>query len=122
MKDNNEIKRFNFRIKRVRSKIKGTHERPRLAVYRSNKHLYAQIIDDTVGKTIISTSTISKEFKKLNDNMNSKIDISKMIGTILAKKSFKHGIKKVVFDRRGYKYTGKIKILANAARINGLEF
>ena len=114
-------KRFDYRVKRVRSKITGTQERPRLAVHRGHKHIYAQIIDDSKGVTLAAASTLSPELKgklKITDTVTA----AKSVGDLIAKKASEKGVKKVVFDRRGYEYTGKIKALADAARENGLEF
>jgi large subunit ribosomal protein L18 len=114
-------KRFDYRVKRVRSKITGTEGRPRLSVRRGHKHIYAQIIDDNKGITIVSASTLSPELKgKLN--VTDTVAAAKSVGDLVAKKAAEKGIKKIVFDRRGYEYTGKIKALADAARENGLEF
>ncbi|MDR0800087.1 MAG: 50S ribosomal protein L18 [Endomicrobium sp.] len=119
MKDSN--KRFGYRVKRVRSKIDGTGDRPRLSVHRGHKHIYAQIIDDGKGITLASASTLSPELKgklKVTDT----VAAAKSVGGLIAKKAAEKGVKKVVFDRRGYEYTGKIKALADTARENGLEF
>ncbi|MDR1942266.1 MAG: 50S ribosomal protein L18 [Endomicrobium sp.] len=114
-------KRFDYRVKRVRSKISGTQERPRLAVHRGHKHIYAQIIDDSKGITIVAASTLSPELKgKLN--ITDTVAAAKSVGSLIAKKASEKGLKSVVFDRRGYEYTGKVKALADAARENGLEF
>ena len=100
--------------KKVRSKFRS--ERPRLSVFRSNKHLYAQIIDDNLGETLVSAS--DKRFKK--DSPKSEIAFS--VGSELAKKAIKKGIQKVLFDRGGYKYHGRVKALAEGARKEGLKF
>ncbi|MDR3112486.1 MAG: 50S ribosomal protein L18 [Elusimicrobiota bacterium] len=114
-------KRFGYRVNRVRNKIKGTQERPRLSVYRGHKHVYAQVIDDGVGITLTCASTLSQELRgKLN--VTSNVNAAKLVGDLIAKKSIEKGIKKIVFDRRGYKYTGRIKALADAARGGGLDF
>jgi large subunit ribosomal protein L18 len=106
---------------RVRKKIFGTPERPRLNVFRSNKHIYAQIIDDTTGRTLVAASSIDKELKgKLKSGGN--IEASKVVGRLIAKRAIDRGIKKVVFDRGGYLYHGRVKALADAAREGGLEF
>ena len=107
-----------IRHKRVRTKISGTTECPRLAVYRSNTGIYAQVIDDTKGNTLVSASTLDKEVKTKASNIES----AKEVGTLIAKRAAKAGIKTVVFDRGGYIYHGKIKALAEAAREAGLEF
>lgn len=106
---------------RVRSKIKGTPERPRLAVYRSERHIYAQIIDDVSGRTIVSASTVDKELReKLAKTWNK--EAAKEVGKLIAKRAAEKGIKRIVFDRGGFKFHGRIKSLADAAREAGLEF
>ena len=106
---------------KIRNRFSGTTERPRLAVYRSNNHVYAQVIDDTVGKTIVSASTVEKkvasELKKTND-----IDAAAYVGKVIAERAMAANIKEVVFDRGGFIYTGKVKALAEAAREAGLVF
>ena len=97
-------------------------ERPRLVVYRSNKHITAQIIDDHKGETLVSASSYDKLIKKEVSKAKSKIDISSKVGTVIAEKAIKNKIKKVVFDRNGYPYHGRIKAVADAAREAGLEF
>ncbi len=107
--------------RRMRNRFSGTAERPRLSVFRSNNHMYAQIIDDTVGNTLVAASTLEKdvkaELKKTND-----VAAAAYLGTVIAKKALDKGIKEVVFDRGGFIYQGKIKALAEAAREAGLEF
>jgi large subunit ribosomal protein L18 len=110
------------RRRRVRGKVFGTPERPRLSVYRSLKHIYAQIIDDTKGHTLVAVSSLSKDLKDELKNAKTKTDVSRIVGLFLAKKALENNIKKVVFDRNGYKYHGRIKALAEAAREGGLEF
>ena len=107
-----------IRHKRVRTKISGTPECPRLAVFRSNKGIYAQVIDDTKGNTLAQASTLDKEVKTKASN----IEAAKEVGTLVANRAIKAGIKAVVFDRGGYIYHGKVKALAEAAREAGLEF
>ena len=106
---------------RLRNRLSGTTERPRLAVFRSNNHMYAQIIDDTVGNTVVSASTLEKsaraELSKTND-----VDAAAFVGTLIAKRALEKGIDKVVFDRGGFIYHGKIAALAEAAREAGLQF
>ncbi len=104
---------------RVRTKINGTAERPRLNVYRSNKHIYAQLIDDVNGVTIASASTMDKEFSA---DSSSNADAASKVGELIAKKGLEKNLKAVVFDRGGYLYHGRVKALADAARENGLEF
>jgi len=105
------------RHKRIRSKIKGTGKIPRLCVFRSNKHIYGQLIDDEKGRTLLVAS--DKELKK---SSGKKTDIANQIGQLLAKKAIEKKVEKVVFDRGGYKYHGKIKALAEGARKGGLKF
>jgi large subunit ribosomal protein L18 len=119
MKDSN--KRFDYRVKRVRSKVEGTQERPRLSVYRGHKHIYAQIIDDSKGVTLVAASTLLPQLKK-KIKVTDTVVAAKSVGELIAKKALEKGVKKVVFDRRGYEFTGKVKALADAARENGLDF
>lgn len=114
-KKQNEIKIR--RKKRVRAKVKGTSDRPRLSVFRSNKGFYLQIIDDSLGKTLVSAH--SKELKKKTGN---NIELAKALGELLAKKAVEKKIKKVVFDKSSYRYHGRVSAIAEAARANGLEF
>ena len=107
--------------RRLRNRFSGTAERPRLAVFRSNNHMYAQIIDDTVGKTLVSASTVEKEVKAELEKTNN-VDAAAYLGTVIAKRAIEKGINTVVFDRGGFIYQGKIKALADAAREAGLEF
>jgi len=109
------------RHSRVRRKISGTALRPRLNVYRSNKHIYAQLIDDINQVTIVSASTMEKGFES-ESNSNSDTQAAIKIGEMIAKKAVEKEIKTVVFDRGGYLYHGRVKALADAARENGLEF
>ena len=116
--------RSEVRVKKhmkVRNRFSGTAERPRLAVFRSNNHMYAQIIDDTVGKTLVSASTLDKdvnaEFEKTNN-----VEAAAVVGKVVAKKALEKGITTVVYDRGGFIYEGKVKALAEAAREAGLEF
>ena len=106
---------------RMRNRFSGTAERPRLAVFRSNNHMYAQIIDDTVGNTLVSASTLEKEIKaelgKTND-----VEAAAYVGKVIAKRAIDKGITEVVFDRGGFLYHGKIEALAEAAREAGLVF
>jgi large subunit ribosomal protein L18 len=106
------------RHKRVRAKISGTAARPRLNVYRSNANIYAQIIDDENGVTLLSASTLDKEFNGYGGNR----EAAKAVGTMIAKKAADKGITEVVFDRGGYVYHGRVKELAEAAREGGLKF
>lgn len=104
--------------KKIRTKISGTSERPRLSVFRSNKFIYAQVIDDTTGKTIASASDI----KAAKENKRTKTEAAKEVGKAIAEACIKGKVKKVVFDRNGFKYTGRIKLVADEARSAGLEF
>ena len=106
---------------RIRNRLSGTSERPRLAVFRSNKHMYAQIIDDTVGNTLVAASTVEKEVKAELEHTNN-VDAAAYLGKIIAKRAMDKGITEVVFDRGGFLYHGKIKALAEAAREAGLVF
>ena len=107
--------------RRLRRHINGTAERPRLSVFRSNNHMYAQIIDDTVGKTLVSASTLQKDVKAELEKTND-VAAAAYLGTVIGKKAVEAGIESVVFDRGGYIYHGKIKALADAAREAGLKF
>ena len=116
--------RTKVRVKKdvkLRNRFSGTAERPRLAVFRSNNHMYAQIIDDTVGNTLVSASTLQKEVKEKLEKTND-VAAAAYLGTVIAKKALDAGITTVVFDRGGFIYQGKIKALADAAREAGLEF
>ena len=106
---------------RVRNRVSGTAERPRLAGFRSNNHMYAQVIDDTVGNTIVSASTMDKEVKSACEKTNN-TDAAAVVGSFVAKRALAKGINSVVFDRGGFLYAGKVKALADAAREAGLEF
>ncbi len=107
--------------RRLRNRFSGTAERPRLAVFRSNNHMYAQIIDDTVGKTLVSASTLDKEVKAECEKTNN-VDAAAVVGKVVAARAIEKGIKEVVYDRGGFIYAGKVKALADAAREAGLEF
>jgi len=107
---------------RIRKKIFGTPEMPRLTVYRSLNHIYAQLIDDINQTTLVSVSTLSKEVQDELKNSNGKIEKGKLIGKFLAQKSIEKNISKVVFDRNGYQYHGRIKAVADGAREGGLQF
>ncbi len=109
------------RKRRVRRKIFGAPERPRLSVYRSLRHIYAQIIDDLNGKTLVAASSLSPEFKETT-RRSGNIEAAKVVGKLIAEKAKKVNITKVRFDRGAYRYHGKVKVLAEAARENGLEF
>ena len=116
--------RQKIRVKKhmkIRNRFSGTAERPRLAVFRSNNHMYAQVIDDVAGKTLVSASTLEKDIKAELKNTDD-IEAASKIGDVVAKRALEKGIKAVVFDRGGYIYHGKVKALADAAREAGLEF
>ena len=106
---------------KIRNRFNGTAERPRLAVFRSNNHMYAQIIDDTKGITLVSASSVEPEIRS-QLKYGGNIAAAQVVGAAIAKKALQNGIKAVVFDRGGYIYHGRIKALADAARENGLEF
>jgi large subunit ribosomal protein L18 len=113
--------RIRSKIK-IRKKISGTPEKPRLSVYRSLGNIYAQIIDDTTGNTLVAVSSLTKEAKADVQSVKGKINKSKIIGTMLAKKALEKDIKKVVFDRGGFRFHGRVKALADGAREGGLQF
>lgn len=119
-KDNRSVVRQN-KHRKIRNRFSGTAERPRLAVFRSNNHMYAQIIDDTVGNTLVAASTAEKavkaELEKTND-----VAAAAYVGKVIAERALEKGIKAVIFDRGGFVYHGKIQALADAAREAGLEF
>jgi large subunit ribosomal protein L18 len=113
--------------KKIRAKIRGTSERPRLTVFRSNKFIYAQIIDDASGRTLAQASDLKKHplkssAKNLAKTKSTKIERAKEVGRAIAANALKEKISKVVFDRNGFKYTGRIKLVADEARVGGLEF
>lgn len=114
-------KRFKKKTK-IRKKISGTADIPRVSVFRSLNQVYAQIIDDTTGTTLVSESSLSKDLAKEINKVSGKIDKSKIVGKRLAKKAIDKGISFVVFDRNGYKYHGRIKAIADGAREGGLKF
>ena len=116
--------RSEIRVKkhmRVRNRLSGTAERPRLAVFRSNNHMYAQIIDDTVGNTLVAASTAKKAVKRELEETND-VAAAAYVGKVIAERALEKGIKAVIFDRGGFVYHGKIQALADAAREAGLEF
>ena len=106
------------RHKRIRGKISGTAERPRLSVFRSEKHIYAQLIDDVAGKTLVSASSVEKGFEGLGSNK----EAARKVGKTVAERAVKAGIEEVVFDRGGYIYHGRVQELAEGAREGGLKF
>lgn len=109
------------RAARIRKKLSGTGERPRLSVFKSNKHIYAQIVDDSQGKTIAFASTMSKEVREQLDGLD-KSGASRIVGKLLAERAQAAQIKRVVFDRNGFPYHGRVAAVAEAAREAGLEF
>jgi large subunit ribosomal protein L18 len=109
------------RHQRVRKHVAGTSERPRLNVFRSHKHIYAQVIDDSVGRTLASASTVDLELKGQLDDLN-KTEQARKVGRLVAERALAAGIKMIVFDRGGYQYHGRVKALAEAARETGLDF
>ena len=116
--------RSEIRVKkhtRLRNRFAGTAERPRLAVFRSNNHMYAQIIDDSVGNTLVAASTMEKSVKAELEKTNN-VDAAAYLGKVIAEKALEKGLKTVVFDRGGFIYQGKVQALADAAREAGLEF
>lgn len=118
VKTNNASRRQRRRW-HIRKKISGTAERPRLCVFRSSKHIYAQLIDDEAGKTLVAASTVEKSAE---GTKSSTVEGAALVGKLVAEKAVKAGISKVVFDRSGYKFHGRVKSLADAARENGLQF
>ena len=118
-RDRNEVRVI--RHARVRKKISGTPDRPRLCVYRSNMHIYAQIIDDVAGNTLVAASTVEKEIASQLQELDKK-GAAKLVGKIVAGRAVKAGINEVVFDRGGYIYTGRVAELAAGAREGGLNF
>ena len=116
--------RSEIRVKKhmkIRNRFSGTAECPRLAVFRSNNHMYAQVIDDTVGKTLVSASTLQKDVKANLEKTNN-VEAAAYLGKVIAERALEKGVKDVVFDRGGFVYHGKIKALADAAREAGLNF
>ncbi len=124
LQNNDKVAVIMSQVKKNRRKKKlvGNAERPRLVVYRSLRYIYGQIVDDTAQKTILSVSNLNKDVRDEIKDMNSKTEVSKKIGEILARRAREKKIKKVVFDRNGYKYHGRVKALAEGAREGGLEF
>ena len=118
-RDRNEVRRI--RHERVRKKISGTPTRPRLCVYRSNAHIYAQVIDDEAGNTLAAASTVEKDIAAQIGEMDKK-GASKLVGKTVAERALAKGVKEVVFDRGGYIYTGRVAQLAEGAREGGLDF
>jgi len=119
------MKKLNSRERakiKIRKKISGTSEKPRLTVYRSLNNIYAQLIDDSTGKTLVSASTLAKELASDLKSSKGKIERGKLVGSLLAKKAAEKNITVVLFDRNGYKYHGRVQAVANGARQGGLKF
>ncbi len=110
------------RKKRVRKKIVGTPERPRLTVFKTARHIYTQIIDDSAGSTLVSSSTMSKDLRDKAKGVSGNVKGAEMVGSAIGKKGVEKGVKRVVFDRNGFLYHGRVKTLADAARKSGLTF
>jgi len=122
IKKDNVLKRKNKRAFRNRKNISGTAERPRLTVFKSLNHIYAQLIDDSCGKTLVAASTKSKELADEIKNVKGKIEKAKLVGKLIAKKALESNLSAVVFDRGSYIYHGRVKALADGAREGGLKF
>ncbi|RTZ97638.1 MAG: 50S ribosomal protein L18 [Deltaproteobacteria bacterium] len=110
------------RMKRIRKKITGTPDRPRLCVFRSSKHIYAQVVDDTTGKTLVAAGSVEKQVRGMLDEVKGKIAMAELVGKTIGERAMAQGIKKVVFDRSGYQYHGRIKAVSDGARKVGLTF
>jgi len=121
-KQTKKVKNWLRRKKRIRKNLYGTPDRPRLTVYRSLKHIYAQLVDDLNGKTLLTVSTLTKSVKGKVEKAKNKVEAAEIVGAQLAKTSIEKDIKKVVFDRNGYDYHGRVEALAEAARKEGLKF
>ena len=109
------------RKKRIRKNLVGTQERPRLSVFRSSKHIYAQVIDDTYGRTLVAASSMEKEVRE-HPEFENKVAVAGFIGKLIADRAIKKGISKVVFDRNGFLYHGRVKAISDGARETGLDF
>ena len=109
------------RKKRIRKKLVGTQERPRLCVFRSSKHIYAQVIDDTHGRTLAASSSVEKAVRESADIKN-KMKVANLVGKLIAERALGKGLKKIVFDRNGFLYHGRVKAVSDGARETGLEF
>jgi len=121
MLTNQRIEGRTIRHLRIRRAVKGTSERPRLAVFRSSNHIYAQLIDDMAGRTVVAADSRSPEFRQQLGS-GSNVAAAKVVGEIVARKAKERGIQQAVFDRGGYQYHGRVKALAEAARAGGLKF
>ena len=115
------INRAKLRHRRIRKRISGTPDRPRLSVHFSGQHIYAQVIDDVAGKTLAAASTVEKDFRS-DKRVYANIAMAEKIGSLVAERTLQKNVKRVVFDRGGFTYHGKVKALADAARSAGLEF
>ena len=122
MIQNKKRERWQKKKSSIRKKVFGTPERPRLTIYRSANHIYAQIIDDTTGKTLVSTSTISKGLREQLKSITKALDVCKLVGKEAAKLALEKKIQQVVYDRNGYLYHGRVKAVADGAREGGLKF
>jgi len=109
----------NRRHARVRKKVVGSGDHPRLSVFRSSRHIYAQVVDDSTRTTMASASTLDADLKGM---VGAKVDVAKAVGNLVAKRAIEKGVKRVIFDRGGFKYHGRVKSLADAAREAGLDF
>ncbi len=121
MKQSNTVLRRERRHRRVRAKVKGTAERPRLNIFRSLRHIFAQVIDDTQGRTLVAASTLDQDVRANAAALDKKAE-AKAVGKLLAQRAQEKGLKRVVFDRGGYQYHGRVAALAEGAREGGLEF
>jgi large subunit ribosomal protein L18 len=121
-KNSKKIQSRDRRRKQIRKKISGTAEKPRLSIYRSLNHIYAQLVDDFNQKSILTVSDLTKEVRAELNEKSTKTEKSKVVGKIVAKKALENNIETVVFDRGGYRYHGRVKTLAESAREAGLKF
>jgi large subunit ribosomal protein L18 len=117
-----KVERWQKKKASIRKRVIGTSERPRFTIYRSAKHIYAQIIDDSTGKTLVSVSTISKQLREQLKEVKKPMDVCKMVGKAAAQLALEKNIQAVVYDRNGYLYHGRVKAVADAAREAGLKF
>lgn len=122
MANKDKIEARERRKSSIRKRVTGTTERPRLTVFRSNKHIYAQVVDDTVSRSLLTVSDLQKDLVEAVNAAESKVDRAKIVGAAVAKACLDKGISKVVFDRNGYLYHGRVSALADAAREGGLDF
>ncbi|HTY36881.1 MAG TPA: 50S ribosomal protein L18 [Bacteroidota bacterium] len=122
MIQNNKYSRWKKKKASIRKQVAGTPERPRLTIYRSARHIYAQIIDDTTGKTLVSASTLAKDLREEMKAVKSEMEVCKLVGKYAAKRALELKIQNVVYDRNGYLYHGRVKAVADGAREGGLKF